>query len=106
MAYKISKDNRIKHEYSVLSNILNPTKRARSKIIHYPQILQGCMSTRGGRGKFRDFLIILNSGSRSTIVVGKLVSKIKQKKSEKNMWETQVGKFTTYKKVNVYFCLP
>ena len=64
------------------------------------------MNTRRGRAKFRNFCIILDSGSSSTIVVGKLTLKLKEEKSiEMTTWETQAGKFTTSKKVNVYFCL-
>ena len=47
----------------------------------------------------------MDIGSSSTIVMGKLTSKLK-KKTKKTTWETQAGKFTTSKKVNVDFCLP
>ena len=63
------------------------------------------MNTRSGRANFKSFQIMLDSGSSSTIVMGKLTSKLKLKESEKTMWETQAGKFTTSNKVNVNFCL-
>ena len=36
----------------------------------------------------------------------KLKSKLKSKETVETTWETQSGKFTTSKKVNVDFCLP
>ena len=94
MANKVSKDSSITHVCNVLSNLLNPTKHAISKIDNYSPILHGCMNTLSGREKFRNFRILLESGCSSTIVMGKMKSKIKQKTSEINMWETQAGKFT------------
>ena len=41
----------------------------------------------------------------SNIVMSTPTLKIKTKYSEKNTWETQARKFTTSKKVNIYFCL-
>ena len=65
------------------------------------------MNTSSGGAKFRKFQIILDSGSSSTIVIGKLTSKLKGKKpTEITTWETQVTKLTTSKKVNVDFFLP
>ena len=64
------------------------------------------MNTCSGRAKFKNFQILFDSGSSSTIVIGKLMSKLKPKESGKTMWKTQAGKFTTSKKVNIDFCLP
>ena len=44
MSYKINKYNTIKHKFDVISNILNPTKRAKSKNSHYSTILQGLVT--------------------------------------------------------------
>ena len=44
----------IKREYNLLSNFLNPTKRARTKNINYSPILQGYINTRNGRDKFKN----------------------------------------------------
>ena len=64
------------------------------------------MNTRSGRKRFINLQILLESGSSSTIVIGKLTSKLKRKKPpEITTWETQAGKFTTSQKVNVDFCL-
>ena len=64
------------------------------------------MNTRSRRAKLKNFRIILDSGSSSTIVMGKLTSNLKSKETAVTNWETQGGNFTTSKKVNIYFCLP
>ena len=70
-------------------------------------MLKGCMKTRSGRSTFVNFQILLDSGSSSEILMGKLTSKFKiYISSETTTWETQAVKFTTSKKVNIYFCLP
>ena len=56
--------------------ILNPTKRAKSKISHYSPIVQGFLSTRSRRGKFRKFRIVLNRGISSTVLMDSLTSTI------------------------------
>ena len=56
-------NNGIKRECNVLSNFLNPIKRAKSKNNHYSPIIQGCINTHSGKAKFKKFKIILDSGS-------------------------------------------
>ena len=63
------------------------------------------MNTCGGKAKLKIFRILLDRGSTSPIVMGKLKSKLKEKSTETTMCETQEGKFTASKKVNVDFCL-
>ena len=63
------------------------------------------MNTSIRRAKFKNFLIILDRGGSSTIVMGKLTSKIKCKETEETMWETQARNYTTSKKVNADFFL-
>ena len=94
MAYKTNKDNSIKNDYNVLSNTLNHNKHAKNKDISYPPVLKGCMNTRSGREKFRNFRILLYNGHSSTIVMGKPMSKLEQKQSETSTignqrWEVQ-----------------
>ena len=79
MEKKINKYKSISHKCNVLTNLLNPTKRAKSKYDHYSPILQGCTNTRSGRAKFINFQIILDRGSSSKIVMGNMASKTKQK---------------------------
>ena len=63
------------------------------------------MNTCSGRKTFGNFRILLDSGNRSTILIGELISKLKQKQSEKTTWETQAEKFAASNKVNIPFCL-
>ena len=49
--------------------------------------------------------MLLYSRISSTIVMGKLKSKLKQKKSLISTWETKAGKFTISKKANINLCL-
>ena len=71
------------HECNVLSNILNTMKHAKLKNIHYSPIMQGCMNTRSGRAKLTNVQILLDRRSSSTIVMGKLTSKLKEKIQQK-----------------------
>ena len=78
-----------------------------SRVCHISlPILHVCMNTRSGREEFKNFWIILDSGSSSTIVTGKLTSKLKTKETAENTWETQSETFTASNKVNINFCLP
>ena len=63
------------------------------------------MNTLSEGEEFKSLQILLGRGIRSTTVMGKLTSKFEYKEPEKTTWETQAGKFTTSKKVNVYICL-
>ena len=84
MENKNNNNKSLTHECNVLSNLLNPMKRAKSKNCHYSPIIQGCMKTRSGMSKFGFFLILLDRGSSSTIMMGKLMSKLKQKINRNN----------------------
>ena len=64
------------------------------------------MNTHSGKSRFKNFRILMDSGSSSTIVIGKLTSKLKSKETVENTWETLARKFTTSKKVYVDFFLP
>ena len=72
MENKTKSNKCLTHKFKVLSNILNHMKRAKSKNSHYSTILKGCMNTRNGGEKFRNVLILLDSQSNSTIMLGKL----------------------------------
>ena len=60
-------------------------KRTKSKDSNYSPRLQGCMNTRSGREKIREFRILLDIGSSSTIVMGKLKPKLKGKNEQKQL---------------------
>ena len=66
-------------ECNLLHDIINPPKRAKILNIHYSHILHGCMNTRKGKEKFKNFPIILENGCTSTIVMGRIV-KIKPRR--------------------------
>ena len=48
-------------ECNLLHNIINTTKRAKYLNSQYFPILHGCMNTRKGKAKFKNFLIKLDS---------------------------------------------
>ena len=54
-------------ECNLIHDIINPPKRAKNLNINYSPILHGCINTRKGRAKIKNFQIILDSGFRSTI---------------------------------------
>ena len=60
-------------EWNLLHDIINPPKCTKNLNTHYSPILNGCMNTRHGREKFKNFWILLDSGCSSTIVMGRLV---------------------------------
>ena len=64
------------------------------------------MITRNGREKLKKFLIILDSGCISTIVMGSPVEKLHPEKDEVLQCHTQSGNVTTNHKVKVHFALP
>ena len=70
-------NNEVKNiaEFNLLHDIINPPKRAKNLNNHYSHIIHGCMNTRKGKAKFKNFRIILYSGFSSTILMGSLVKK-------------------------------
>ena len=86
MANKKYINNSIKRECNVPYNFLNPTKHARTKNSHYSPILKDFMNTRSGRENFKNLQIFLESGISSTIMMGKLTSNLKYKKTSKTVW--------------------
>ena len=69
-------------ECNLLCDIINPPKRVKNMNSHYSPILHGCMNTRKGRVKFKNFWIILDSWCGSTIVMIWLVEKIFPEKDD------------------------
>ena len=68
-------NNEVKNiaKYNLLRDIINPPKRAKNLNIRYSYNLHGCMNTRKGKAKFKNFRILLDSLCSSTIVMGRLV---------------------------------
>ena len=82
-------------ELSLLHDIINPPKRTKNLKSRYSNILHGCMNTRKVRSKFKDFLILLNSGCSSMIVMGRMVKNIYPEKVSVMQWQTQAGNIIT-----------
>ena len=55
---------------------------------HYSTIIHGCMNTRKGKAKFKDFRILLDSGYSSTIVMGRIVEKLHPDEYAMMQWHT------------------
>ena len=60
-------------ECNLLHIIINPSKRTKNLNIHYSHILHGCINTRKGTEKFKNFRILLYSGCIFTIVMGSII---------------------------------
>ena len=93
-------------ECNVLHDIINPRKRAKYINIHYYPILHGCMDTRKGRVKFKNFRVLLDIGCSSRIAMRRIGQKSCPEKDAVMQWKTKAGNITTNLKVNVYFTLP
>ena len=78
MANKINKDKIIVYERNILTGLLNTKNYAKTKSCYSP-IPHGCMRTLSGKGLFRIFRILLDTGSNSTIIMGKLTEQLKPK---------------------------
>ena len=90
-------------EFNFLHDIINPLKRAKILNSYYSRILHGCMNTRKGRARFKNFCILLDSGCSSTIVMGNPVENLYPKKLASMQWNTQAGNITTNLKVKINF---
>ena len=60
---------------NLLRDIINRTRIAKNLKSHYSTIMHVCMNTRKGKLKFKNFQILLKSGSSPTIVIGRLFEK-------------------------------
>ena len=61
-------------------------------------VLVGGMNCRLGKSKFRSLKIILDSGSSSSILLGKHRENMHKKNTKPVCWSTQGGEFQTKKK--------
>ena len=93
-------------ECNLLHDIINPPKRAKILNNHYSPILHGCMNTKKGRAKFKNFHIILESKCISKIIMGRLIEKLHHEKDDVVQWNTQAGNITTNLKVKIDFTSP
>ena len=100
-------DNKVNKiaECNLLHDIINHPKRTKILIIHYSPIIHGCINIRKVKVKFKNFLILMDSGFSSTIIMGRLVEKLNPDKDAVMQWHTQAVNITTNIKVNTYFIL-
>ena len=82
-------------EYNLLHDILNTPKHTKKSNRHYYHIIKGCMNTRKGKAKFKNFQILLDSGFSPTIVIGRLRNKLNPEKGDLIQWYIQADKITT-----------
>jgi len=88
-----------------LVEIRRPRKKA--KIIHLAPILIGELNIRLGRSKYRAIRILLDSGTTSSIVMGRLTKKLRMSQTtHSTKWSTKAGVFETNKTCKVQFILP
>ena len=78
-------------EWNLLHDIINPPKHTKFLKRHYYPILHGCMNTRKGRAKFKNFCILLDSGCIYIIIIGRIVGKLSPEKHAVMHWHTQAG---------------
>ena len=93
-------------ECHLLHDIINPPKLTKNLNIHYSPIPHGCMNTKKGKEKFKNFRILLYSGCSSTIVMRGLVEKLNPDQYYVMQRHTQASNITTNIKVKVDFTLP
>ena len=93
-------------ESNLLHDIIKYFKRTKILYIHYSDILHGFMNNRKFTAKFKSFQILLESGCSSTIVMGRMVEKLKPEKDDVTQWQAQAGNITTNLNIKVDFILP
>ena len=64
------------YECNLLHDIISPPKHTKQLNICYSSILQGCMNTRKGKEKFKNFQILLYGGCSYIIVMGRLIQNL------------------------------
>ena len=93
-------------ECNLLHDMINPPKRAKNLNIHYSPIINGCMNTRKGKTRFKNFRIIFDSGCSYTIVTRRIIKKLCPEKDTPMQWNTQAGNIKTNIKAKIDFTLP
>ena len=91
---------------NLLHDMINTTKIAKILNIHYSPIIHGCINTRHGRAKFKNFQILLDIVCSSTVVIGILVEKLHPVKYALMQCHMQTGYITTNHNDKADFTLP
>jgi len=88
-----------------LLHIRKPRKK--QKISHLAPILIGELNIRLGKPKFEPIRTLLDTGTTSSLVLGRLTKKLRMTQSNKSTkWNTKAGIFETNKTCKVQFILP
>ena len=93
-------------ECNLLHDIINPIKRAKNLNSNYSPIINECMNNRLDIARFKNSRILFGSVCSSTIVMVRLVEKLRLEKDAVMQWQTQAGNITTNIKVKVDFTVP
>ena len=94
-------DNKLNNiaEFNLLHDLINPPKRTTFLNRYYSPILHGCMNTRKGKSRFKNFWILLDSEFSSINLMGRLVEKLHTNRDDVMHWHIQAGNITTNLKV-------
>ncbi len=93
--------------YLVLSSILNPNKKTKTK--HYSPVTLAHVITGLGRikpSRIKLLRVLFDSGCSASIIRQEFVKKLRTKADPETIWKTEAGSFTTTKKCQVEFTLP
>ena len=63
-------------EFNLIHDMINPPKRAKIINSPYPPILHGCMNTRNGIEKFKNFQTLLDIGFSYIILMVRIVENL------------------------------
>ena len=100
-------DNKVNKtaECNLIHDTINHPKRNKDLNINCYLIIHGCMNNRKSKAKFKKNLILLDSICSSTIVMVRLVKKLKPNNNSVMQWYIQAGNITPNLKVKVYLTL-
>ena len=93
-------------ECNLIHYIINPPKCAKTLNSRYYPILHGCMNTRKGKAKFKNFCILLDNECSSMIIMGRLVGNIHQYKCATMQWHLQARNITIDIRVRINLNTP
>jgi len=92
-------------ECMALSALRDPPRK-RQKTNHLAPITVGIINRRLGKVKMDKISILLDSGSSGSIVVERVVRKLRMKHDSSTTWQTKGGTFRTTKRCEASFVLP
>ena len=93
-------------ECNLRYDIINHPKLTKILNIHYYPIIHGCMNTRNGRSKFKNFRILFESGCSYTIGMIRLIEFDFPKKDAVMICHRNASNIITNIKVKTDYTLP